>query len=139
MQLRQFSLYVIVALAVWMLWRSGREITDSLHKFRTWKRQRGVVTGTPWEGVAEASLGDLGAPAGEQIPVHPASVYSNWDHVTVLLNPANPQEKRLTGVFDFWYPTLVNLLVLGLLAATAFLVVLIREPKPIMDGASLHV
>lgn len=101
-----------------VLWSMIRHVTANLEMLRNWKRIAGVVTGTAERDRVEVTVGALEAGDRIEVPVDPASMYSNWNHVTVLENPSNPEQRRLTGIFDLWYPVLTRLLLIVLLAAT---------------------
>jgi hypothetical protein len=103
-----------VAAVVW-------QTAANVQMLRNWKRTPGVITGTAEDRVVQVSVGPLEDATRINVPVRSGSVYSNWDHVTVLEDPNQPSRRRIAAVMDLWQPVLATALAAMLLCISAII------------------
>lgn len=115
--------YILLALlaagALAFLAAGARAAAANFHRLRTWKRYPATVRVANAPEVVEVQVGDDSGQPTLKIPRTHDAGYGIWSQVTVIENPANPEERRLTGFFDLWNPVLVAaVFCLGFLIAT---------------------
>ncbi len=79
----------------------------NMHRLRTWKRFPATVYGVSNPPVVQVRVGSGREEQTLTIPRAYDAGYSPDSKVTVLENPAKPEERRLTGFFDLWNPTIM--------------------------------
>jgi len=94
----------------------------NLHRLRSWKRFPATVHATADPVIVELLVRSEPEEISLKVPRTRGAGYRSRSKVTVIENPENPEERRLTGIFDLWNQTLVAAIFGLALLAAAWLV-----------------
>ncbi len=120
--LKYVLLAVLVAGALFHLEAGARTAAVNFHRLKFWKRFPATVRAANDPAVVEVLVGSGPEESILKIPRTHDAGYRVPSKVTVIENPDNPEERRLTGIFDLWNQTLVAAIFGLALLAAAWLV-----------------
>jgi hypothetical protein len=108
----------LAAGAVFYLQAGLRAAALNIHRLSSWKRIPATVRAVVDFETVEVVAGTEPDQVTLRVPQTYDSGYYAMNEVTVLENPKNPDERRLTGIFDLWNDAFVTT-ILGLALLTA--------------------